>query len=255
METNENSSMAEIGQAKLINGAMELQAQVAENVAYNEHRVLHAQETQDASGGGGILGRISSAGESLFPAKADGANRASVYADMAFDAAGFGGAAQAGKMLLDAVKEFQDPHALKGSGKTFDQLISEGASKSPSTGSSKKSKKSIFTGAFNDKAALEGRAQGVNDFMKGPLKGVKSSESKFAEFSKRRELSATLKMVNAKNLAVANAMEAKVGAKIFKAQQLGIGGGAAQLALNKYQPKGPTEMSDVDTSTTTTDWA
>ncbi len=231
----EDSNQAQIADAIAHNAQTVQEATVTEAAVLTEQKQVHAQatETQGPSQGGGmtsgLLGRASSAGGSL-SAKESGANRASVYGDMACDAVGLSAVAQAGKMLCDAAKEYKNPFA-HGSAKTFDQVISEGASKPALGGASSNSKKSsIFTGSFNKKAAIPGRAQGVNNFMQGEdkVKGVQTTETMTATLSKKRELSCSAKMLSKTQLGNAKACEAKVGAKVAKAQQMGV----APAALN-----------------------
>ena len=243
VEVSEESSMAEIGEAKRLNGAMQLEAEVAETSVMTEQKQFEGYtnlESQYGQGADSLFSRANTAGADL--TKSPGSNRASVYGDVALEGVGLGAAGQMASMLKGVVTDYQNPFK-HGSANTFEDVISGRATNKAETsatdilGKKVKGARSIRTEHFNDLVASE---KGIRDFTTSGVKGVKASETKFAEFSRRRELSVTAKMVNAEKLQIANAMEAKVGAKIAKAQQFGI---APSLVKELHMKNGPsTEM-------------
>lgn len=254
----EDSNQAQIADAIRCNGQMVQEATITETAVLTEQKHIHAQATEGvsdgASGGSEILGRASAAGSCLSSAKAVGANRASVYGDLAFEASGLGPIAQAGKMLTDAISDYKNPHAYGGF-KTMDQVISDGASKPTFGGGSKSGKKDkIFTGKFNDNAAIPGRVEGVGNFTSSPLKGVKTTESTTAALSNKLQQTMSAKMLSQMQLGNAKSAEAKVGAKVAKAQQMGI---SPQALTHNGMGSGPTfvEPKEVVIDETATDWA
>lgn len=236
----DDSNQADIANAIRHNGQIVQEATVAETTVLTEQKNVHAQAEQ---GGGGILGRAESAGGSL---KEAGSNRAGVYGDVAFDAAGLGGVGQMVKTAIDVVEGYKDPHAHS-AGRTFDDIITNGVSPSRES--------SIFTGPFNKTAAIPGRAQGVNDFMQGSdTKGVKTTESTTAALSKQLEQTISAKVLSSLHLGNAKAQEAKHGAKVAQAVQRGID----PMALNHGGPgQGPkfVEPKEVVVEDDKTSWA
>lgn len=234
----EDSGHGQIIDAVRHNSQMVMEAQIVESVSEGEQRIAQAEIVED----GGLAGRASAVGGSL---GAQGTAEFQVYSSMAIDGLA-GGVGQMVSTAADFLKGMKNPHAYGGM-TTMDDYIAgrggKGAAKREGSG------RSIRTEHFND---LAGRQQGVSDFVSSGVKGVTSTPETVATFSKKRELACSAKMLSQLHLGNAKAAEAKVGAKVARAAQLGMG----NLVHAAYSggPKGYVDQT-IESKDTSEDWA
>lgn len=232
----DNSSLAEIQEAKRLAGASEIEAKTKEAVATQQTQVAHAQETEGKKQASALPSAGKDSPSSLSAPKAEGSNRAKVYGDVALEASGVGAVGQMASMLKDVISDTSKTFGIQHT--SASDLAAKGSN---FLGGNKSAGRSIFTGHFNDIGA-RGNEVGKFCSAKDSVKGAKASPQKTAEFTKQRELSVSAKLVSEKGLAIANKLEAKAGAKIAAAPRMGMGSAPAQLALNKYAPKPPKDI-------------
>ena len=230
----EDSGLGQIDAAIRHNSQMMYESQVVESVSEGEQRIAQANAVED----GGLESRATAVGGSL--GKAD-TTHFEVYSSMAVDGLA-GGVGQMISTASDFIKGMKNPHAFGGATTIDDYIAGRGGKKD-------RGQKSIRTEHFND---LAGRQQGVSDFVSSGVKGVKSTPETVATFSKKRELACSAKMLSQLHLGNAKAAEAKVGAKVAKAAQLGMG----NLVHAAYSggPKGYVDQ-EIESKDTSEDWA
>ena len=164
---------------------------------------------------------------------AKGSTEGGVYGDVGL-AAATGGSATV-ELLQTACKVV---------GEGFDTSLG-GMEQSVEASVSSNQQRSIYTGAFNNKANLPARSNILSGFMSGDdkVKGVKANETEISALKSIQEISHALKAEATLHAGNAINHKAGLGGQALKAQMGMAPGGASapQLALDARAPKPPTD--------------